>query len=323
MAQIYDPASWKFLVREKGSDIGSQVTLEFKVELADTWLLYSTDQDPEVGPIPAEIEFEPHESYELVGDIEAIEVKEKFDSVWLDNVRYLDGKGTFNQKVKILSDNPRIKGTIKYQVCTTVDGMCIYPEQDFVFSDIVVNQERDNPPKEGAGPSIKKETERRLMEVCEAPMYADFLHLPYGLKGYFNLEQAKACAKIVGKPILIDFTGHGCANCRVMEKRVWSNPEVLKRLKEDYVVVALYVDDRTELPPSKWYESSYDGKIKKTIGKQNADYQITKFNNNAQPFYVLMDHNGHLLSEPKGYDLDAQNFVRFLDQGKAQFKMNR
>ena len=159
--------------------------------------------------------------------------------------------------------------------------------------------------------------------MCEAPMYADFLHLPYGLKGYFNLEQAKACAKIVGKPILIDFTGHGCANCRVMEKRVWSNPEVLERLKEDYVVVALYVDDRTELPPSKWYESFYDGKIKKTIGKQNVDYQITKFNNNAQPFYVLMNHNGHLLSEPKGYDLDAQNFVRFLDQGKAQFKMNR
>ena len=112
-------------------------------------------------------------------------------------------------------------------------------------------------------------------ELCEPPRHADFLELPHGLHGYFDLEQAKRCARAQKKPIFIDFTGHACVNCRKMEATVWTDPQVLKRLRKDYVVVALYVDDKTELPENEWYTSQRDNKQKTTLGKQNADFQIS------------------------------------------------
>jgi thiol:disulfide interchange protein DsbD len=156
-------------------------------------------------------------------------------------------------------------------------------------------------------------------ELCDSPKYADFLHLPHGIKGYFDYEQAIQCAREKNKPLFIDFTGHGCVNCREMEARVWSDPEVLKILKNDYIVVALYVDDKTTLPDNAWYTSTYDDKVKKSIGKQNADFQITKYNNNAQPFYVLLDNEEKILIPPKAYDLNIRNFVDFLEEGKKNF----
>ncbi|KAA5548657.1 protein-disulfide reductase DsbD family protein [Adhaeribacter rhizoryzae] len=158
-------------------------------------------------------------------------------------------------------------------------------------------------------------------ELCEEPKYADFLHLPHGLQGYFDLEQAKRCAIAQNKPIFIDFTGHACVNCREMEANVWSDPEVLKRLQNDYVVVALYVDDKAELPQDEWYVSTYDKKEKRTIGKKNADYQITRFQNNAQPFYILMDPATEKpLVQPMAYNLNVQEFAGFLDAGKKQYQ---
>lgn len=157
-------------------------------------------------------------------------------------------------------------------------------------------------------------------EICDTPKYAEFLHLPHGINGYFDYKQAIACARQQNKPLFIDFTGHGCTNCREMEARVWSNPQVLQRLKNDFVVVALYVDDKTELPESEWYTSPYDKKVKKTIGKQNADLQIARLNNNAQPFYVLVGTDEKVLVSPKPYDLNAENFVKFLEEGKSKFK---
>lgn len=159
--------------------------------------------------------------------------------------------------------------------------------------------------------------------ICEEPKYNDLLHWPHGLTGYFDYEQALACARQQQKPLFIDFTGHGCVNCREMEARVWSDPQVLSRLKNNFVLVALYVDEKTELPETEWYTSTYDGKVKKTIGKQNADLQITAFNNNAQPFYVILDPNGNLLVPPKAYDLDISNFVNFLDEAISSFKKNK
>jgi len=155
--------------------------------------------------------------------------------------------------------------------------------------------------------------------ICEMPKYGDFLHLPHGIQGYFDYDQAIACAKEQNKPLFIDFTGHGCVNCREMEARVWSDPQVLKRLKNDFVVVALYVDDKTELPQSEWFKSDYDKKIKKAIGKQNADFQISRFNNNAQPYYVILDTEGNLIPPIKAYDLKIANFVAFLDEAKGEF----
>jgi thiol:disulfide interchange protein DsbD len=156
-------------------------------------------------------------------------------------------------------------------------------------------------------------------EICEEPKYADFLHLPHGLQGYFDYDQALACARQQNKPLFIDFTGHGCTNCREMEAVVWSHPEVLKRLRENFIVVALYVDDKTELPEVAWYASSYDNKVKRTIGKQNADLQITNLNNNAQPFYVLLGKDERVLVSPYGYDKSVEHFVEFLDNATHKF----
>ncbi|MEQ9301648.1 MAG: cytochrome c biogenesis protein CcdA [Cyclobacteriaceae bacterium] len=157
-------------------------------------------------------------------------------------------------------------------------------------------------------------------ELCEDPKYADLLHFPHGIEGYFDYDQAIACAKAQGKPLFIDFTGHGCVNCREMEARVWSDPGVLKLLKNEFVVVALYVDEKTELAESEWYTSSYDSKVKKSIGKQNADFQITSFNNNAQPYYVILDGNEKMLMSPKAYDLEISAFKTFLLSALDNFK---
>ena len=134
------------------------------------------------------------------------------------------------------------------------------------------------------------------------------------------MEEAKAAAKAQNKPLFIDFTGHGCVNCREMESNVWSHPEVLRRLRDDYVVVAMYVDDKTKLPKEEWIVSKYDGKKKKTLGKKNADFQIVNYNVNAQPYYVLLDNEGKDLNEPTSYDLDVDNFIKFLDEGIKNFK---
>lgn len=150
--------------------------------------------------------------------------------------------------------------------------------------------------------------------------YSDFLELPHNLRGFFDYEQALEYARSEGKPIFIDFTGHGCVNCRKMEQYVWSAPEVLEILKQDYVVLALYVDDKTELPESEWYTSSFDGKVKKTVGKQNFDFQITQFNGNAQPYYVLLDTNEQPLVAPLSYDPSVENFVEFLEKGSEEFE---
>ncbi|HJH61256.1 MAG TPA: thioredoxin family protein [Bacteroidetes bacterium] len=155
--------------------------------------------------------------------------------------------------------------------------------------------------------------------LCEEPKYSDIFHLPHGLKGYFDYEQALACAKAQNKPIYVDFTGHGCVNCREMEANVWSDPRVLDILRNDYVVVALYVDDKTRLPEEEWVIGS-DGKEKKTIGRKYADFQISKFNTNAQPYYCLMGHDGELLVEPRAYNLDKDAFVAFLQQGIKNFQ---
>lgn len=156
--------------------------------------------------------------------------------------------------------------------------------------------------------------------LCEEPKYADFLHLPHGLKGYFDYQQALKCAREKGKPLFVDFVGHTCANCKEMEAKVWSDPRVLERLRKNYIIVALYVDDRTELPEDQWVKSERDGKIKKTIGKINSDFQATRFNVNGQPYYVLLDNNKQLLTEPRGYDTDVEAFIAFLDKGIEQFK---
>jgi thiol:disulfide interchange protein DsbD len=156
-------------------------------------------------------------------------------------------------------------------------------------------------------------------KICSEPKYSSFLHLPHGIKGYFDIRQAIACAREQNKPVFIDFTGHGCVNCRKMEANVWSHPDVLQRLKSDFVVVALYGDDKTELPEAQWFTSPYDGKLKKSVGKQNSDYQVRYFNSNTQPLYAILSPDGNPLGT-RSYDSDVPGFVRFLDGAKLAMK---
>ncbi|MBQ2026656.1 MAG: thioredoxin family protein [Alistipes sp.] len=150
------------------------------------------------------------------------------------------------------------------------------------------------------------------------PKYGDFLHLPHGLNGFFDMKEAEAYAEKVGKPIFIDFTGHGCVNCREMEARVWADPTVQQILRDEYVIVALYTDDKMPLDEKDWVVAD-NGKTLKTLGKVNANYALTRFGVNAQPYYVLQGKNGVVLGEPRGYDLSVDGFVEFLKKGVEEY----
>jgi thiol:disulfide interchange protein DsbD len=156
-------------------------------------------------------------------------------------------------------------------------------------------------------------------DICSEPKHGDIFEMPLGLKGYYDYSQGLACAKEQGKPVLIDFKGHACANCKLMEAKVWSDPDVLKRLRENFVIIALYVDDRTQLPENEWIVSKLDGKQKKTIGKINEDLEISKFKTNALPLYVIADHNGNPLNRPTPTNLNVEEYKKWLDEGLMLF----
>ena len=141
------------------------------------------------------------------------------------------------------------------------------------------------------------------------------LHLPLGLQGYFNLEDGLEAAKKAGKPVFVDVTGHGCVNCREMESRVWSDPTVLNMLKNDFVVVALYTDDKQKLDKEDYVTDAETGKVYKDLGRANSYTARTKWNVNAQPNYVLLSPAGELLVPVRGYDLSIDGFVDFLQSG--------
>ena len=145
--------------------------------------------------------------------------------------------------------------------------------------------------------------------------YADFLHLPYDIPAFFDYEEAIAYAAKVGKPVLLDFTGHGCVNCREMESRVWSDPRVLKMMKEDYVVCSLYGDDKTILPQKDWVVTD-NGKTLKSLGKINSYFMMKRYNVNAQPYYVILDPLTEKAKLPaRSYNLNRDQYAAFLQKG--------
>ncbi len=149
--------------------------------------------------------------------------------------------------------------------------------------------------------------------------YGDVLHLPHGLNGFFDLEEAEEYAEKVDKPIFIDFTGHGCVNCREMESLVWSDEAVLDLLRNEYVICALYTDDKMALPKSEWVTTD-SGRVLKTLGKVNAHYALTRFGVNAQPYYVLQGKDEKILVEPRGYNRDIPSFIEFLKKGVEEYR---
>ena len=165
----------------------------------------------------------------------------------------------------------------------------------------------------GQSSSVHVDAVSEEAPVAEANKYG--LHLPLGLNGYFTLEDGMAAAQKSGKPIFVDVTGHGCVNCREMESRVWSDPQVLSMLKNDFVVVALYTDDKQKLDKEEYVTDAETGKVYKDLGRANSYVARTKWNVNAQPNYVLLSPDGEQLVPVRGYDLSVDGFVNFLQSG--------
>lgn len=144
------------------------------------------------------------------------------------------------------------------------------------------------------------------------------LKMPLGLTGYFTLEEGLAAAKAQNKPVFVDITGHGCVNCREMEQRVWSDSKVLNILRNEYVLVALYVDDKTKLDEAEWLITP-EGKTLKEIGRVNSYIARTRFGVNAQPNYALLDADGNQMVPVRGYNLSIDGFISFLNTGLEKF----
>jgi thiol:disulfide interchange protein len=147
----------------------------------------------------------------------------------------------------------------------------------------------------------------------------DRSHCPHNLSCFHDYDLALNYARSQNKPLLVDFTGWSCVNCRKMEDKVWIDPRVLNRLENDYVLVSLYVDDKTTLPENEQYVSPVTGKKVKTIGNKWSDFQISRFQSSTQPLYVLLDENEQMLIEATSYDANIEKYIKFLDKGKTEF----
>ncbi len=147
------------------------------------------------------------------------------------------------------------------------------------------------------------------------------LRLPMGYNGYFTIEDGIAASKATGKPVFVDITGHGCVNCREMEQRVWSDPKVQDIMKNDYIMVFLYNDDKTKLEKEDWVTTT-EGKTLKDIGRVNSYIVRERFNVNAQPNYALLGSDGELLVPVRGYNLSVEGFIDFLESGLEKFRQS-
>jgi thiol:disulfide interchange protein len=141
---------------------------------------------------------------------------------------------------------------------------------------------------------------------------------PHNLSCFKDYEEGMAYAKQQGKPVMLDFTGWSCVNCRKMEDKVWSDHEVLKLLSEDYIIISLYVDDKKTLPEAEQFVSKSGKKIR-TTGNKWSDFQRTRYETNSQPYYVLLDNSGRLLANPRGYTPDIPTYADFLEEGVCRY----
>lgn len=142
---------------------------------------------------------------------------------------------------------------------------------------------------------------------------------PYQLVTFTDYDAGMAYAKAENKPVLLDFTGKACVNCRKMEERVWGEPQILGKLQNDVVLISLFVDLKEELPEAEQYVSEVTGKRIQTVGNKWSDFQIEKYQINAQPYYVLLDHNDNELNTPVGYTPDVDEFEAWLEEGISKF----
>ena len=157
--------------------------------------------------------------------------------------------------------------------------------------------------------------------LCGIPKYSDHADLgwSHGLQGYFDYDEAVACAKEKNKPVLMIFKGHACAKCREMEAIVWIDTEVRQLMNDRFILLALYTDDTTPLPEDEYVRSTFDGKVKKTMGQKNADLEITRYQVNAFPYHAILDTNGETIGQPMGYTSSVEEFKSWLKSGLEKF----
>lgn len=149
-------------------------------------------------------------------------------------------------------------------------------------------------------------------------------HCPPGINCFNDLEEGLKYAESVGRPIMLDFTGWGCVNCRKMEEQVWSDPGVIERLNNSVVLISLYVDERIDLPVSEQYVSEFSGKKITKVGQKWSDFEATEFGTNAQPYYVILNHDSYEpLNGSAAYDPDIQKFKNWIDEGVGIFESQR
>lgn len=170
--------------------------------------------------------------------------------------------------------------------------------------------------------SSSSTTSSYSLDLDSKPKYSDFLSLPHGLQGFFTLDEALAYGKKVGKPIFFSYTGHGCVNCREMEAKVWADPRVLKMLRNDFVLVSLYSDDKKTLPEDEWVTTS-SGRVLKSIGKINVYNTHSRYGINSQPYYMILNDNGDQLVNGRGYNTSVNGFIEFLSSGLAAFHQQK
>lgn len=164
-------------------------------------------------------------------------------------------------------------------------------------------------------------TETNNVVDSKARKYSDIFHAPLNLNVFFDYEEGIEYGKKVGKPVMLDFTGHACVNCRKMEASVWSDKDVHKLLNEELIIIQLYVDDKTELPQAEQFVSSFSGKNIRTIGNKWSDFQASKFNSNSQPHYVLLDpSNEQILIKPTGADYNQKSYYGFIQSAINKYK---
>ncbi len=173
----------------------------------------------------------------------------------------------------------------------------------------------------GAAPDLSSVKEKKYETLFER------LPKVKGLDEWYDFEQAKAVAREVKKPILIDFTGFNCVNCRKMESDVWTNPQVFNHLRNDFILLQLVVDDKAALDPKEQFTSEYSGKRITNLGGKWSDLEASRFNSNSQPLYVMLDSDGNLMNDKNGQVITPSpanykipSYLKYLESGLDAYK---
>jgi thiol:disulfide interchange protein DsbD len=186
--------------------------------------------------------------------------------------------------------------------------------QDFNIEKLIKNNQLNSTNNDSSNTNKK-------VAYIKPKKYTDILGSEIaGVETFFDFDEAIAAAKAMNKPVMIDFTGHSCANCRKMESEVLSKPEVSTILHNDFIVVSLYVDEKRELPDNEKYVSKFDQSSINNAGAKNLDFEATIANSNAQPQYIFTDESGKIIKNAGGYDSDMQRFISILNEVKAENK---